>query len=163
MNDLIPQIRNAVRALIVKDRHVLLLKKDGYSCGGVRYALPGGGQDAGEALTETLQRECMEEIDTEVEIGDLIAVADFLKQRESEPSTRRHVMEFLFLCSVDNDYTPRNGSHPDKHQMDVVWMPIEKIGELQLFPQYLAECIPQFDAPNRQAYLGLFHDNGFKD
>ncbi|MBP0050103.1 hypothetical protein H9C73_15355 [Marinobacterium sp. AK62] len=45
--ELVPQIRNAVRALIVQDGQVLLLKKDGYASGGIRYALPGGGQEAG--------------------------------------------------------------------------------------------------------------------
>lgn len=161
--ELVPQIRNAVRALIVQDGQVLLLKKDGYASGGIRYALPGGGQEAGEALTGSLQRECLEEIGTRVEIGDMIAVADFLKQRSSVPAMHRHVMEFLFLCQVPLNYQPHNGPHPDKHQVDVVWMPMEQLDQIRLFPQYLSRCIPACQDPNRPIYLGIHQDEGFSE
>ena len=161
MAEVIPQIRNAVRALIIEDDHVLLLKKDGYETGGVRYALPGGGQDAGECLEDTLQRECLEEIGTAIRIGDLIAVADFLKLRDTTPVTRRHVMEFLFLCQVPESYRARSGPEPDKHQVDVVWMPMDNLPTIQLFPQYLSSCIPEYRNPERPIYLGCFKYEGF--
>ena len=68
MQNLIPGIRNAVRAIIVRDAHILLLRKQGGGPGD-RFALPGGGQDAGETLFQALQRECQEEIGTSVEVG----------------------------------------------------------------------------------------------
>ncbi|WP_432695545.1 NUDIX domain-containing protein [Marinobacterium sp. YM272] len=161
MNEIEPQIRNAVRGLIIRDGHALLLKKDGYDTGGVRYALPGGGQDPGEALTDTLLRECEEEIGCAVVAGDLIAVKDFLKQRDTEPVRWRHVVEFLFACELPDGYRPGNGPAPDKHQVDVVWMPLDRFSEIQLFPQYLGELIPQLCQQLLSPYQGRFVDPGF--
>lgn len=164
MTGIEPQKRNAVRGLIIQNDQVLLLKKDGYETGGVRYALPGGGQDAGESLADALKRECEEEIGSSAEVGSLVAVTDFIKQRATEPVTWRHVVEFLFLCSLPDDYQPKNGPAPDKHQVDVVWMPVARLGELQLFPQFLNTLIPAITGGQTQdIYQGRFVDTGFED
>jgi ADP-ribose pyrophosphatase YjhB (NUDIX family) len=124
--ELAPDIRNAARALIIRRGRILLLRKEG---GGraERFALPGGAQDPGETLQAALNRECIEEIGTPVEIDDLIHVADFFKLRDTEPPSRRHVVEFLFRCSVPDDYSPRNGHHPDRHQVEVVWASVDEV------------------------------------
>jgi len=87
MTELIPPIRNAARALIVRRSHVLLLRKAGGGSG-ERYALPGGGQDLGETLQQALVRECQEEIGTTVAVGGLLHVAEFFKLRDTQPATR---------------------------------------------------------------------------
>ena len=74
MENLLPLIRNAARALILRDGEILLLRKEDDD-GSERYALPGGAQDPGETLRQALNRECLEEIGTEVEIRDLLHVA----------------------------------------------------------------------------------------
>ncbi len=158
-----PQKRNAVRGLAVRDGQVLLLKKDGYESGGVRYALPGGGQDAGESLSDALKRECLEEIGCSVEVGKLVSVTDFIKRRDTDPITWRHVVEFLFLCELPDDYEPHSGPEPDKHQVDVVWMPIEELEQHQFFPQYLIELIPSVVQQSPTPYQGYFVDPGFED
>lgn len=158
MIELIPQIRNAARALIVREEKILLLRKEGGGRG-ERYALPGGAQDPGETLKDALNRECLEEIGTTVAIGDLIHVADFFKARDTQPPTRRHVVEFLFKCSIAEDYIPRNGHRPDKHQVAVVWAELNEVKQLPLFPQYLSTCISNQDGASKQLYLGTFHDN----
>lgn len=88
MIELIPDIRNAARALIIRQEKILLLQKAGGGRG-ERFALPGGAQDPGETLNDALNRECLEEIGTSVDIGDLIYVADFFKLRDTQPPTRR--------------------------------------------------------------------------
>ncbi len=155
MTELIPEIRNAARALIVRQEKILLLRKEGGGRG-VRYALPGGAQDPGETLQQALNRECMEEIGTSVDIGNLIHVVDFFKLRNTQPPTRRHLVEFLFRCTVPQDYSPHNGHRPDKHQVDTIWAELDTLASLPLFPQYLSTCIPH-DA-GRELYLGAFHD-----
>ena len=156
MADLIPGIRNAARALIVRQGKILLLRKEG---GGrsERFALPGGAQDSGETLKEALNRECEEEIGTSVEIGDLIHVADFFKLRDTQPPTRRHLVEFLFKCAIADDYSPRNGYRPDKHQVEVIWAELSEVARLPLFPQYLSSCIPNHQDGENHLYLGTFH------
>lgn len=157
MNDLQPDIRNTARALIVRDGCVLLLRKFS-SESGEYFALPGGGQDTGETLQETIRRECMEEIDTQVDLRDLLWVADFFRSR----STRRHLIEMVFLCHVPEDYQPRNGVHPDKHQQEVVWLPFNELADRRLAEPYLAEAVARLhqdcDGP---IYLGTFHDDSF--
>lgn len=157
--DLVPEIRNAVRALIVREEQILLLRKEGGGRG-VRYALPGGAQDLGETLHDALNRECREEIATDVTIGELLHVADFFKRRDTDPPSRRHVVEFLFRCTVPADYVPRNGHHPDKHQVAVIWAPLSEVARMQLFPAFLTSCIAGIDGEVSPArYLGRCEDH----
>ena len=119
MDSIVPPIHNTARALIQQDNNILLLRKDGYE-GGERFALPGGGQDLGETLEQALYRECLEEIGTRVEIRNLVSVADCFKPRDTPPGSTRHLVEFLFACTVPDDYIPKNGHHPDKHQVEEI-------------------------------------------
>ncbi len=153
MNTLYPVIRNAVRAMVIRDGNILLLKKEDET--GIRYALPGGGQDVGETLSESLQRECIEEINTRVSIVELVHVADFYKPRSSEPNTTRHMVEFLFYCQVPEDYVPQNGHHPDPHQVDVIWMALTTLADAPLFPISMAQRISQFLHQRDPVYLGV--------
>jgi 8-oxo-dGTP diphosphatase len=154
MKQLVPGIRNAVRAVIVRDDRLLLLHNRGDD-GKDRFALPGGAQDLGETLAQTLQRECLEEIGTAVAIGPLLHVADYFKPRQSEPSWVRHQLEFLFTCDLPADYEPMMGHHPDKRQVGVVWKSLGELATLPLSPTSLAGFLAggaQRDAP---LYLGV--------
>ncbi len=153
MDNLLPVIRNAARALIIDQGRILLLRKEDEQ--GERFALPGGAQDPGEPLAEALDRECREEIGTSVTVHDLLYVADWFKPRNSDPPTRKHLVEFLFLCSVPEGYTPVNGYHPDKHQVEVVWKELSALPEITLFPRSLAGWLQQTEKPGRKVYLGL--------
>ena len=154
MNELLPDIRNAVRAVILRDEAILMQKKWSETRGHW-YTLPGGGQDVHETLIEALQRECEEEIGTLVQVEGLLHVADFYKQRETDFPSTRHLVEFLFACSVPGDYQPRGGSHPDKHQIDVVWLPLGRLTEYRLFPSSLAAYLPGGQDGNNASYLGV--------
>ncbi len=153
VNNLIPGVRNAVRALIISDGSILLLRKDGYPKG-ERYALPGGAQDLGETLKQALNRECLEEIGTRVQINGLLHVADWFKERETEPPSTRHLVEFLFDCGVPEGYQPRSGHHPDKHQVEVLWKPLPELPDIRLLPQSLAEHLANYPRGNGEVYLG---------
>jgi len=153
MENLTPDIRNAVRAVIVRNDQVLLLKKTGGDRG-VRYALPGGAQDLGETLAQALERECLEEIGTAVEILDLMNVADHFKARETDPPSTRHMVEFLFRCDVPDDYVARNGIKPDKSQIDVVWVNLANLATMRLYPESLSHCLPDSILRETAVYLG---------
>ena len=109
MDNLEPGIRNAVRAVIVRDEQLLLLHKDG-GPRGERYALPGGAQDAGETLLDALQRECVEEIGSEVQVAQLLHVADYFKPRGIPMSQLDEVvltideLEAIRLADLDEMY-----------------------------------------------------------
>jgi ADP-ribose pyrophosphatase YjhB (NUDIX family) len=153
MQNLDPSIRNAVRAVILRDDAILMQKKWSETKG-YWYTLPGGGQEVQETLIEALQRECEEEIGARVEIGDLLRVADFYKQRETEFPSTRHLVEFLFSCRVADDYRPTNGGHPDKHQIDVVWLPLDQVEQYRLFPPGLGAALTELRAGRSVCYLG---------
>lgn len=153
METLLPPIRNAARALIVRDNNILLLHKQGYP-DGERFALPGGGQDLGETLEQALIRECLEEIAVRVRVRDLVHVADCFKQRDTSPPSRRHLVEFLFECEIPEDYVPCSGHHPDKHQVGVVWAGLDELAGMPLYPRSMAGFLPGFIERRSPTYLG---------
>jgi 8-oxo-dGTP diphosphatase len=151
--ELIPGIRNGVRAVIIRDGHMLLLRKE-YEDESVRYVLPGGAQDLGETLEDALRRECREEIGEEVTLHGLLYLADFFKPRGTEPQTYRQQVEYLFSCTVPDSYKPRNGDRPDKHQAGVEWQPVQQLSEINLFPSSLASLLSGDELDTRTIYLG---------
>ena len=153
LDSLDPNIRNAVRAVIIRDSRVLLIRKE-YEDGTQRFVLPGGAQDPGETLTTALNRECREEIGAEVRGLTLLHVADWFKPRDTVPPSTRHLVEFLFACEVEDAYTPRNGNHPDKHQVEVLWVELGGLGSIPLWPQSIAVLLPQLKQDKSAVYLG---------
>ena len=143
-------IRNAPRAVIVRDGRILLLRKHD-EVKGERYALPGGAQELGETLQQALNRECLEEIGTEVAVRDLLHVADWFKPRETDPPTTRQLVEFLFACEVPEGYVAANGHRPDKHQLEVVWVPLAELHRTPLLPRAV---IDHLTAKTALTYLG---------
>lgn len=148
-----PGIRNGARACIFRDGSVLLLEKNSPDYGR-RYALPGGSQELGESLAEALRRECEEEIGTRVEILDLVHVAEYHKPRDRPPGSYRHVVEFLFACEVPDDYRPRSGARPDKHQVGVAWVPMQALVDAPIAPTGLRTLLPTLLERGRATYLG---------
>lgn len=149
--NLIPGIRNAVRAVIVRDENVLLQRKIDDN-GVERYALPGGAQETGETLADALLRECREEIGARVEVIELLCMCDYFKPRQTTPPTTRHLLELLFRCSIENDYTPHNGPRPDRHQVEVLWAPISSLADIRLVPAAYAGLIVR--AIDEPVYVG---------
>lgn len=155
MKELVPGIRNAVRALIFREDKILVQHKV-YEDGSERYVLPGGAPHLGETLAEGLQRECMEEIGCEVKVAELIYLADFFKPRDSEPPTIRQQVEFIFRCHISETYVAQNGKSPDKHQKDVNWLKLSEINNVPFFPRSLSETIIN-DSVQSPVYLGLIN------
>lgn len=154
MDKIDPIIRNAVRAVIIRGSRILLLRKK-YEDGSERFTLPGGAQDPGEPLTTALDRECREEIGTCVRKCFLLNVADWFKKRDTVPPSTRHLVEFLFVCEVADDYTPQNGYHPDKHQVDVVWAELDSLDSMPLHPPSMATFLQRVPHDKTAVYMGV--------
>lgn len=153
METLLPEIRNAARAVIVRDNSILLLRKFDEATG-ERYSLPGGGQDVNETLEQSLVRECEEEIG--VIVGDirLLHVAEFYKQKTINPVTVRHTVDFVFACTVPEGYQAQNGPSPDKRQTGVHWMPLDQLEGVNLSPWYVKDLLKTLGQQNTPFYLG---------
>jgi len=147
MNNLESNIRNAVRAVIIKNQKLLVqTKQDG------SYSLPGGAPHTDETLEQGLERECNEEIGTPIQISELAFVADYFKPRKTHPPAIRHHIEFLFICSVADDYIAQNGPSPDKRQVDVNWINLDSTELDKLVPTSLIKVIKQLSDTDKNTF-----------
>ncbi len=152
MDNLQPQIRNAVRAIILKDNKLLVLIKQDPVLG-QKYSLPGGGQEAGESITRSLARECMEEIGAEIKIVKLLHVAEFYKQKDTDPISTVHTVDFIFLCEVAPEYQAQCGDAPDKRQTGVTWIELSQLASVTLSPPYVNSIFPLSSQDNACIYI----------
>jgi len=153
VDSIVLPIRNSVRALIVRKNQVLLLRKRGRN-GDPRYALPGGGQDRGETLHECVLRECREEIAAKVSILGLAHVANAFKPLDCKSVSYRQQVEFVFYCRVPKNYKPRQGNKPDKNQVAVEWVSLQRLEKIDLRPQGIAQLIRRAAAGKGPVYAG---------
>ena len=147
-------VRTSVKAVIIQNNQILLqIKRDVLS----QYAvLPGGGQHKGETLPEALRRECLEEINADVEVGDLLFVRDYISDHHEFAASSGHVhqVEFLFACTLAEDYQPCSGPEPDRGQQQVLWVPLEALEQANFYPRALVPHLLKLSAPDRPVYLG---------
>ena len=130
-------IRTAARALILLDQKVLAIKMRDRT--GVFYILPGGGQNHGETLREGLRRECFEEIGTEVEVGELLYVREYIGKNHEFRNTHHafHQVENVFRCSLPNPDGIGAGTKHDKKQVGVEWVPLEDLPNRRFLPEVI--------------------------
>lgn len=135
------RVRSAAKAVIVRDGCLLLIHCRDES--GDWYGLPGGGQEEGEPLEETIVRECREEIDTEVEVVGLRFVRDYIVANHdfSYLDEANHQVEHLFECRVPDDYEPHSGPGADRAQVGVVWLDAAALAAARVYPEKLRELI----------------------
>jgi len=147
-------VRTSVKAIIIRnDKLLVTANRDDL---GEFYLLPGGGQLHGENLHEALRRECMEEIGTEIFIGELRLVRDYIgKNHEFAGSDgNAHQVEFMFECDVPCDYFPENGTVPDSMQTGVKWIPVKELHMYRLYPSRLFMAIEQMKNGKMITYMG---------
>jgi 8-oxo-dGTP pyrophosphatase MutT (NUDIX family) len=145
-------VRTQARALIVEDGRALLIRVD--ARGHVRWVLPGGGQDAGETLVQTVARECREELGIDVEVGRLAYVREFVPGNHPRP---RHLfdpqsIDVVFDCRrVGGE--PHLAAGADREAREVSWVPIDEAIRLPLYPAALARWLEGHPTAGA-AYLG---------
>lgn len=140
------RLRNSVKAVIVREGKVLLTKcLDG---DGDFYLLPGGGQEPGETMAETLRRECIEEISCDIEMGQLLFIREYRAQNHQFASfdPQNHQIEFMFQCVLAPGAQPQNGAVPDSMQVGVEWVALEDLAGITLYPSGLKAAIPNPDS-----------------
>lgn len=70
-------MKNRVRAIIIQDSKILLIKRVKPEI--VYWVIPGGGVEENETLEVALQRECLEELGIEVNVGQSVFEMDSKK------------------------------------------------------------------------------------
>jgi ADP-ribose pyrophosphatase YjhB (NUDIX family) len=147
-------IRTAARALIILDQKILAIKMRDRS--GIFYILPGGGQHHGETLREGLQRECLEEIGTDVEVGELLYVREYIGKNHEFRSSHQafHQVENVFRCTLPNPDSIGIGSELDKKQIGVEWIPLADLPNRRLLPEVIKPYFQNGDFIPNTNYLG---------
>lgn len=137
-------VRDAARAVVVDgNNNVALLHVTSRSY----YKLPGGGLDDGEDIETALQRECLEEIGTKVQI-----IKELGKVTEYRKMFTTLQISFCYLAKVVGDLRqPEFTSYELAAGFEVIWAPFTKTldlvrqskatdqeGELYIVPRDLA-------------------------
>lgn len=143
-------IRNSIKAIIIRDRQVLLIKN--LDTDGFWYVFPGGGQNAGEDMLTALRRECFEETAISITVGPLRVVREYIGRNHefSESDGDVHQVEFYFECGLVPGSEPRNGEMRDTNQVGVEWVSLDRLGSVRIYPKFFQKGLGDF----RAIYLG---------
>lgn len=146
------KVRLSAKAIVVREDRLLLMRaRDRW---GTYYLLPGGGQKNGETLTDALRRECLEET------GVLAAplrpryIRDYVGRNHEFARWDRdfHQVEIMFLCRYEGK--KKTARVPDVRQTGAVWMPLERLEKIRLYPSALKKLILLSGRLRGPVYLG---------
>lgn len=100
------------------------------------YLLPGGTQEFGESLGDTVRREVLEETGLQVCVDSLLWVREFIAHKHLEMERYGdHVVEFIYQCTAELNAVPLTGAVPDTAQIGVGWVPLEDLAGLTMWPE----------------------------
>lgn len=161
MTDQAKRIENSAKAVILDGSRVLLMRYTDDKMGlGVWHSLPGGRQQFGETLSETLVRECLEEIGAEVKPERLLFIREYIHSRHHLAGKGRdqHKVEFYFVCSLVThpraDYTA-DDAVADEGQEGFFWCELPAVAGLKVFPTGLRDLADLVHGSgNEAAYWG---------
>lgn len=147
-------IRNSAKAIILSQGSLLVITKRAQD--GVYYILPGGGQQPGETLHQALVRECIEEIGTQIVVGELLFIREYIGRHHEFAASDGHIhqMEFLFACTLRDGEIPRLGAMPDTGQCDIAWLPVRDLEYAPLYPAVLRPLLKEGMPQRGPVYLG---------
>lgn len=139
-------VRNAAKALIIKDDKMLAIKiSDGKE---EWYIMPGGGQDVEELLPEAVCREVAEEMGLRVVVKDLAFVIEGLH------GEKFHRVYLVFLC----EYIGKLGNavlQSDTNQVGYDWLDIKTLNTTPLYHSKLRrEIMNLYEGKAYKVYLG---------
>ena len=130
--------------MLVRDGKLLVQRdRDGNE-----YALPGGHVKIGETTEDGLVREYKEETGAEIKVRKLLWTEECFWEWNG---IQAHNIAFYYLIELaDSSDIPDTGafvSHKDNCNVVLGWMPIENLGEVTLYPEFIKEQIFDLDTP----------------
>lgn len=147
-------IRVSTKAIIIKDNKILMIKnidKDGFW-----YILPGGGQHHKETVIQALKRECKEEANIDVKVGELLFIREYIGEHHEfkEFDKDEHQIELMFSCKIINNTRAQVGKTPDIYQKGVEWVEINNLHNYRVYPKTLKEIFLNIRKKKFPIYLG---------
>jgi len=160
-------IRNAAKAVIIKDGKILLIKCKNVvdenffnlPCGAIYYDLPGGGQNHFEALTDALRREVLEETGHAIAHARLAAIYEEIaaneKYRKDYPEYC-HKVHFVFVCRISD--APRVATaKADLGALCSEWIDLARLDEIVILPGAIKANLRRIADSDGIIYLGSEH------
>lgn len=147
-------VRNSAKAIIIHQGKLLALEFLDQQ--GPWFQLPGGGQQPGETLHQALIRECLEEVNASVKVGELQLVREYIASNHefAEENPGFHQIEFMFICEILNTSEVGAGHDTDEGQLNVVWLEIDRLEDLRLYPMAIRPMIKAQKWETTPVYLG---------
>ena len=138
-------VRTSGKAVVFRDGGVLAVKL--HDAEGDYYILPGGGQKAGEVLTDTVRREVAEETGIAVQPGDAVFVI------EGSQGKAFHRVDMVFRCEYLGEANAEK--QMDAMQVGYEWLPVKTLNHAPLYPSRLRRPIMDLYAgKSTPVYLG---------
>lgn len=129
------------RGVIVDQDHILLCTPLDVPIS--FYFLPGGHVNHGESVTSALSRELIEETGAECHIKRFLGCLEYTF--EPLHSNICHTHEYSFIFEVESKILNRHYSAPKcEDNIDLCWMPLKKLTEINLKPEPLKNLIPHW-------------------
>ena len=145
-------VRNSAKAIVIDEGRILLNRCT--SRFGEYYALPGGGQNPGETLTEAVARELMEETGYSIKPMRLSGIYERISERPGDDDRGLcHKIYFVFLCRLLSGEPQRPTEH-DKFQIGLEWVNVKDIPTSNLFPHAIRDNILSMLSFGETIYIG---------
>lgn len=145
-------IRNSAKAIVIDGDRVLLNRCT--SRFGEYFALPGGGQNVGETLTEAVRRELLEETGYSVKPLRLSAIYERISSHQNaSDDCFFHKLYFVFLCALESGVALTPTEH-DKYQIGLEWVSIKDIQCVNLFPRAIRDNFDCLMRCGETIYIG---------
>ena len=134
---------------IIKDSKILLMR---YEYGGQNvFNLPGGNAESLESISETVERELVEELNVEIKAGKLLLVGETHHNPKNQT-----VLHLVFEAKIIKGIPIINPA--ETTALEVVWKPIAEISHLNMYPN-VGELL--FEPYREGAYVGTIQQNWF--
>jgi len=146
--------RNSCKAVVVRRGRLLLtLNRDSM---GDFHLLPGGGQKFGETATDTVVREVIEETGWQVAPRKLILVRDYIGGNHEFSTAEGDVHQTELIFTADPVKKVREPEDQDAWQTGVLWLPLNQLCAVRLYPSCLCGILPDIVKGNYEGpvYLG---------
>lgn len=150
------KLRNAAKAIIVKDNKILFVKYLSKRTGIIYYVLPGGGQEGGEILSDTLKRECLEELGVEIDVGEIALITEYIgkKHKFADLHSELHKIDFMFFCTMKSSIDLSKATNTDTDQIGFEWLGYADIQEKTVYPEVLKTLFDKQGNITTPLYLG---------
>lgn len=150
------KLRNAAKAIIIQDNKILFVKYLSKRTGIIYYVLPGGGQEGGETLVDALKRECLEELGTEIEVGEIALISEYIGKNHkfADLHSELHRIECMFFCNMKSSIDLSKATNTDPDQIGFEWLGDKEFKEKTVYPEVLKKVFDQQGNIITPLYLG---------